>query len=256
MPQKKGGNITQKETIEMRPLVQLAGCEKYYRLSQLNLLDAGSKRTKLFNRAVKYLVTDLIWEGQLIQEETILSRLKAYFGQEYVAGDFACAKECEVERQADYRKLERFVTFLARNRLKPMQKNIMQDIHYPVSVNRHSFPAVRCSIDLVLEDEKGSKEAVIISPGRPVYNSRARLAERKPENSPELLAVQCVLKCSGADCDRSSIYYMGGKNDTNGAYPEFTRTDNTVSVSNEYDVGKNADGQSSRQPPEPLQWKE
>lgn len=161
MPQKKGGNITQKETIEMRPLVQLAGCEKYYRLSQLNLLDAGSKRTKLFNRAVKYLVTDLIWEGQLIQEETILSRLKAYFGQEYVAEDFACAKECEVERQADYRKLERFVTFLARNRLKPMQKNIMQDIHYPVSVNRHSFPAVRCSIDLVLEDEKGSKEAVV-----------------------------------------------------------------------------------------------
>lgn len=45
----------------MKTLVQLAGCEKYYRLSQLNLLDAGSKRTKLFNRAVKYLVTDLIY---------------------------------------------------------------------------------------------------------------------------------------------------------------------------------------------------
>lgn len=217
----------------MKTLVQLAGCEKYYRLSQLNLLDAGSKRTKLFNRAVRYLVTDLIREGQLIQEETILPILETYFRQEYVPEDFACAKECEAERQADYRKLERFMTFLARNRLKPMQKNIMQDIHYPVSVNGHSFPAVRCSIDLVLEDEKGSKEAVIISPGRPVYNSRARLAERKPENSPELLAVQCVLKCSGADCDRSSIYYMGGKNDTNGAYPEFTRTDNTVSVSND-----------------------
>lgn len=68
---------------------------------------------------------------------------------------------------------------------------------------------------------------------RPVYNSRARLAERKPENSPELLAVQCALKSSGIVCGRSSIYYMGGKNDTNGTYPEFMRTDNTVSVSND-----------------------
>jgi len=233
MPQGKGGEITQKETIEMKTLVQLAGCEKYYRLSQLNLLDAGSKRTKLFNRAVKYLVTDLIQEGQIIQEETILPSLEVYFGQEYVPEYFACAKECEVERQADYRKLERFVTFLARNRLKPVQKNIIQDIHYPVSVNGHSFPTVRCRIDLVLEDERGSKEAVTISPSRPVYNSRARLAERKPENSPELLAVQCALKSSGIVCGRSSIYYMGGKNDTNGTYPEFTRTDNTVSVSND-----------------------
>ena len=183
--------------IEMKTLVQLAGCEKYYRLSQLNLLDAGSKRTKLFNRAVKYLVTDLIQEGQIIQEETILPSLEVYFGQEYVPEYFACAKECEVERQVDYRKLERFVTFLARNRLKPVQKNIIQDIHYPVSVNGHSFPTVRCRIDLVLEDERGSKEAVTISPSRPVYNSRARLAERKPENSPELLAVQCALKNSG-----------------------------------------------------------
>ena len=81
--------------------------------------------------------------------------------------------------------------------------------------------------------EKGSKEAVIISPGKPVYNSRARLAERKTENSPELLAVQCALKCSGIACDKSSIYYMGGKNDTNGVYPKFTRPDNTVSVSND-----------------------
>lgn len=217
----------------MKTLVQLAGCEKYYRLSQLNLLDAGSKRTKLFNRAVKYLVTDLIQEGQIIQEETILPSLEVYFGQEYVPEYFACAKECEVERQVDYRKLERFVTFLARNRLKPVQKNIIQDIHYPVSVNGHSFPTVRCRIDLVLGDERGSKEAVTISPSRPVYNSRARLAERKPENSPELLAVQCALKNSGIVCGRSSIYYMGGKNDTNGTYPEFTRTDNTVSVSND-----------------------
>lgn len=195
----------------MKTLVQLAGCEKYYRLSQLNLLDAGSKRTKLFNRAVKYLVTDLIWEGQIIQEETILPRLEVYFGQEYVPEYFACAKECEVERQADYRKLERFVIFLARNRLKPVQKSIMQDIRYPVCINGHSFPTVRCRIDLVFEDEKGSKEAVIISPGRPVYNSRARLAERKPENSPELLAVQCALKSSGIVCGRSSIYYMAEK---------------------------------------------
>lgn len=233
MPQKKGGKITQKETIEMKPLVQLAGCEKYYRLSQLNLLDAGSKRTKLFNRAVKYLVTDLIREGQLIQENTILPGLEAYFGREYVPEDFACAKECEVERQADYRKLERFVTFLAQNRQKPVRKNIVQDVHYPVSVNGHSFTTVRCRIDLVFEDEKGRREAVTISPGRPVYNSRARLAERKPENSPELLAVQCALKCSGIVCDRSSIYYMGGRNDTNGKYPVFSRTDNTVSVSND-----------------------
>lgn len=217
----------------MIPLVQLAGCEKYHRLSQLNLLDAGSKRKKLFNRAVKYLVTDLIQEGKYINAGDILTKLKTYFVQEYKPEDFACAKECDVERQADYRKLERFVTFLARNGQKPVQKNIQQDVCYPVSVNGHSFSQVRCRIDLVLEDSRGSKEAVIINPGRPVYNSRARLAAKKPENSPELLAVQCALKSSGIACDKSAIYYMGGKNDINGAYPEFTLFNNTVSISND-----------------------
>lgn len=229
----KGGKHTKKETIELKSLVRLAGCEKYHRLSQLNLLDAGSKRKKLFNRAVKYLVTDLIQEGKRINEGDILPKLEAFFRQEYRTEDFACAKECEAEREADYRKLERFVAFLAKNGQKPVQKNIQQDIRYPVSVNGHSFSQVRCRIDLVLEDGRGSKEAVIISPDRPAYNSRARLAAKKPENSPELLSVQCALKSSGIVCGKSSIYYMGGKNDANGAYPDFTPTDNTVSISND-----------------------
>lgn len=176
---------------------------------------------------------DLIQEGKYINAGDILTKLKTYFVQEYKPEDFACAKEYDVERQADYRKLERFVTFLARNGQKPVQKNIQQDVCYPVSVNGHSFSQVRCRIDLVLEDSRGSKEAVIINPGRPVYNSRARLAARKPENSPELLAVQCALKSSGIACDKSAIYYMGGKNDINGAYPEFTLFNNTVSISND-----------------------
>lgn len=217
----------------MKSLVQLAGCEKYHRLSQLNLLDAGSKRTKLFNGAVKYLITDLIQEGKHIHEGDILPALETYFRQEYSSEYFACAKECDVERQADYRKLERFVAFLAQNGFKPLQKNIQQDIAYPVDVNGHSFSQIRCRIDLVLEDGKGSKDAVIISPGRPVYNSRARLAARKPENSPELLAVQSALKSSGIACDKSAIYYMGGKSDTNGAYPEFSLINNTVTISND-----------------------
>lgn len=199
----------------------------------MNLLDAGSNRMKLFNRAVRYLVTDLIQEGKRINEWEILPKLETYFAREYTPKYFACAKECDVERQADYRKLERFVAFLSQNELIPVKKNIQQDICYPVDVNGHSFSHVRYRIDLVLEDRKGSKEAVIISSGRPVYNSRARLAARKPENSPELLAVQCALKCSGTACDRSAIYYMGGKNDTNGAYPEFTLINNTVSISND-----------------------
>lgn len=124
----KGGKHTKKETIELKSLVRLAGCEKYHRLSQLNLLDAGSKRKKLFNRAVKYLVTDLIQEGKRINEGDILPKLEAFFRQEYRTEDFACAKECEAEREADYRKLERFVAFLAKNGQKPVQKNIQQDV--------------------------------------------------------------------------------------------------------------------------------
>ena len=230
---KKGGKFTKKETIEVKQLVRLAGCEKYHRLSQLNLLDAGSNRMKLFNRAVRYLVTDLIQEGKHINKGEILPKLETYFAQEYKPEYFACAKECDVERQADYRKLERFVAFLSQNGLIPVQKNIQQDICYPVDVNGHSFSQVRCRIDLVLEDRNGSKEAVILNPGKPAYNSRARLAARKPENSPELLAVQCALKNSGTACDKSAIYYMGGKHDTNGEYPEFTHINNTVSISND-----------------------
>ena len=154
----KKGKFTKKETIEVKSLVQLAGCEKYHRLSQLNLLDTGSNRMKLFNRAVRYLVTDLIQEGEHINEGEILPKLETYFAQEYMSEYFACAKECDVEMQADYRKLERFVTFLAQNGLKPVQKNIQQDICYPVDINGHSFSQVRCRIDLVLEDRKGSRE--------------------------------------------------------------------------------------------------
>lgn len=217
----------------MKSLVQLAGCERYHRMSRLNLLDAGSKRTKLFNGAVKYLITDLIQEGKQIREGDILPALETYFRQEYSPEYFACAKECDVERQADYRKLERFVAFLVQNGVKPLQKNIQEDVSYPVDVNGHRFSRIRCRIDLVLEDGKGSKDAVIISPGKPAYNSRARLAARKPESSPELLAVQCALKSSKIACDKSAIYYMGGKNDTNGAYPDFSLTNNTVAVSND-----------------------
>lgn len=217
----------------MKSLVQLAGCERYHRLSRLNLLDAGSKRTKLFNGAVKYLITDLIQEGKQIRERDILPALETYFRREYSPEHFACAKECEVERQADYRKLERFVAFLAQNGVKPLQKNIQEDVSYPVDVNGHRLSRIRCRIDLVLEDGKGSKDAVIISPGKPAYNSRARLTARKPESSPELLAVQCALKSSKIACDKSAIYYMGGKNDTNGAYPDFSLTNNTVAVSND-----------------------
>ena len=190
----------------MKSLVQLAGCERYHRLSRLNLLDAGSKRTKLFNGAVKYLITDLIQEGKQIREGDILPALETYFRQEYSPEYFACAKECDVERQADYRKLERFVAFLVQNGVKPLQKNIQEDVSYPVDVNGHRFSRIRCRIDLVLEDGKGSKDAVIISPGKPAYNSRARLAARKPESSPELLAVQCALKSSKIACDKSAIY--------------------------------------------------
>lgn len=217
----------------MNALIQLAGCEKYHRLSRLNLLDAGSKRMKLFNRAVRYLVTDLIREGQPVREGDILPKMEAYFVREYVPGDFACAKECDAERMADYKKIRRFVAFLLQNGLKPVRKDIWQDIRYPIDMNGQSFSSVRCRIDLVLENERGNREAVIISPGRPAYNSRARIAARKPENSPELAAVQCALKCSAITCDSSAIYYMGGRNDADGEYPDFTRINNTVSVSND-----------------------
>lgn len=62
-------------------------------------------------------------------------------------------------------------------------------------------------------DEDGHKNAIVFKSGKPMYKKTARRADRKIENSPELLSMYIGLKPKyGADL-RVSIVYLKSDND-------------------------------------------
>ena len=209
------------EFLSAKGMKRLHDCHKSADMSALGLKYPGFEGTNFVKHAVISAVS---------KKGDWLKTLETLFEGGYRRDWFESQPQYEAEREKDFRRAERIITYIAENGYKVVgaYSSYEKSFSKPLKYRDKIILGIRGKFSLVLEKD-GKREYILLSNGEPKYSSRARKAGNKPEESIELLASWLALKEKGT----VSLWHLKNKDDKGATLPNFEhRTGkNIVSVS-------------------------
>lgn len=149
--------------------------------------------------------------GRLFGQMCAPDEIENYVRENFLRKWFLMESQYQIQLEEERSYHKRMASFFIG---KPMLDN---NIRYQVVLDKEvgyiRSKLLQGKAHVLTRDEDGHKNAIVFKSGKPIYKKTARRADRKIENSPELLSMYIGLKPKyGADL-RVSIVYLKSDND-------------------------------------------
>ena len=191
---------------KIETILKMNGCDTAAKYSMLSIHpDRFSAERKSYKDNIYAL------HGRLFGQMCVPDEIEKFVQENFEKEWFLMESQYEIQLEEERSYQKRMASFFVG---KPMLDN---NIRYQVVLDKevsyiHS-KLLQGKVHVLTRDEDGRKNAIVFKSGKPLYKKTARRADRKIENSPELLAMYIGLKPKyGADL-RVSIAYLKSDND-------------------------------------------